>query len=112
MTSSKGSFRWMAPELLIPSDISPRSRAQDIYAFGCTVLEIFTRLPPFFYHRSDAVILHEVLAGKRPRRPVNIQGFSDAMWTLVQACWSQVPSARPIVQTVLSVLDLMKANRP
>jgi len=41
---AKGTVRWMAPELMVPSAQSPSisnvKTAVDIYAFGCTMLEV------------------------------------------------------------------------
>ncbi|KAE9391221.1 kinase-like protein [Gymnopus androsaceus JB14] len=37
---TKGTIRWMAPELIIPARRAPNDTSRDVYAFGCTVLEV------------------------------------------------------------------------
>ncbi|KAJ7575155.1 kinase-like domain-containing protein, partial [Mycena floridula] len=93
-----GSLRWMAPEILLIEDMSTyretqTSTSRDIYAFACTVVEIYTLKPPF-HHISgrDVAVMNQVIAGKRPDRP---DGISDGLWRLTQQCWSQDPAARP-----------------
>ena len=39
-TSSKGTLRWAAPEVLDPSKKEHDARKRDIYAFACSVLEV------------------------------------------------------------------------
>ena len=37
----KGTSRWMAPELMVPNQYpKPNKLARDVYAFGCTILEV------------------------------------------------------------------------
>ncbi|KAK0190043.1 hypothetical protein F5146DRAFT_1139567 [Armillaria mellea] len=45
----KGSTRWLAPEYLNPHAVIDRTyiTARDTYAYGCTVVEIYTGKPPF-----------------------------------------------------------------
>ncbi|KAK0222967.1 kinase-like domain-containing protein, partial [Armillaria nabsnona] len=56
-----GSLRWLAPEALdIQLFDHEYVAARDVYAFGCTVIEIYSGKPPFS-HISEAGIIHEVL---------------------------------------------------
>ncbi|KAJ7616201.1 kinase-like domain-containing protein [Mycena polygramma] len=52
-SSRSGSMRWFAPELLMPEDFGcegfVRTRATDVYAFGCVCLEV-RRLLPFLWN--------------------------------------------------------------
>ncbi|KAK0193254.1 kinase-like domain-containing protein [Armillaria mellea] len=57
-----GSIRWLAPEVLDIRLFDPKYiTARDMYAFGCTVIEIYSGKPPFPHIRTDAAIIHEVL---------------------------------------------------
>ncbi|KAE9385809.1 kinase-like protein [Gymnopus androsaceus JB14] len=46
---TKGTARWMAPELIIPKTSAKptNNTSRDVYAFGCTILEILTLRLPF-----------------------------------------------------------------
>ncbi|THU92119.1 kinase-like protein, partial [Dendrothele bispora CBS 962.96] len=83
-----GSVRWLAPELMNP-DIVPTetgcSKTRDIYAFGCTVVEVLTGRPPFPEYKMDLHVMIQVLKGNRPPRP---RECFEELWTLIQRCWS------------------------
>ncbi|KAK0190042.1 kinase-like domain-containing protein [Armillaria mellea] len=85
---SKGSVRWLAPE--------------DVYAYGCTIVEIFTGEPPFGYIKSDAAIMLAVIEGRRPMRPQHI--LQDGLWSLVTMCLIKSPSQRPTAEQISNVL--------
>ncbi|SJK99362.1 uncharacterized protein ARMOST_02657 [Armillaria ostoyae] len=56
-----GSIRWLAPEVLdIRLFDHKYVAARDVYAFGCTVIEIYSGKPPFS-HIPEAAIILEVL---------------------------------------------------
>ena len=44
-----------------------------------------------------------VREGERPRKPLNAEslGFSDTLWRLTTACWSDSSSTRPTAQQLL-----------
>ncbi|KAJ7585006.1 kinase-like domain-containing protein [Mycena floridula] len=114
--NTKGSIRWMAPELFLTSRDGNelKSTSRDIYAFACTILEVYTGQHPFAQYKHDPPVIHDVLDGGRPPRPKNI---SDNLWTLVEACWHQDPTSRPDAQTVVNTLqtgsvDFIHHNKP
>ncbi|KAE9390765.1 hypothetical protein BT96DRAFT_797939, partial [Gymnopus androsaceus JB14] len=72
---SEGAIRWMAPELIIqdlPADSSSSKTSRDVYAFGCTIVEILSMQPPFHDLRTDVAVIHGLIAGKRPSRPKDV----------------------------------------
>ncbi|KDQ51600.1 hypothetical protein JAAARDRAFT_93637, partial [Jaapia argillacea MUCL 33604] len=86
--------RWMAPELHhSPLGTYQTCQETDIYAFGCTCYEVFTRHPPFFNILQDVSVASEVVKGCRPSQPstVDCHGLclEDDMWRLIVTCWSQ-----------------------
>ncbi|KAJ7170993.1 kinase-like domain-containing protein, partial [Mycena filopes] len=83
----RGSTKWMAPELLRPAPHFQRTKATDIYAFACVVYELYNGPTD---KRTDAEVLLEVVAGKRPLRLV----IPSRTWKVVEACWCQDPEAR------------------
>ncbi|KAF9034716.1 kinase-like protein [Hymenopellis radicata] len=105
----EGSVRWMAPELHMPSKFAMarfrRTPASDIYAFGCVCLELYTGRAPFHDIVHETQIILEVIEGQRPDRPTYTDPIlSDALWQLVQACWSGKSSDRPATSDVVSIL--------
>ncbi|KAE9382299.1 hypothetical protein BT96DRAFT_309951 [Gymnopus androsaceus JB14] len=76
----------MAPELFDYTTTSRPSVSTDMYALGCTILEIFTGAPPFPEIRHDAAVTFRVMNRFRPSRPA--QGFTDGLWRVVERCWA------------------------
>ncbi|KAJ7572440.1 kinase-like domain-containing protein [Mycena floridula] len=111
----KGSVRWLSPEVLVPiaSQRKPRP-SRDIYAYGCTVLEIHTKLPPFHSYYHDVAIFSEVISGKRPPRPTleEAPSLTDDVWHLIERCWTQEASDRPQAREVINnIINLRFANQ-
>ncbi|KAJ7846469.1 kinase-like domain-containing protein [Mycena leptocephala] len=104
----QGAEAWMAPELLdeIPPGTSP-SPTRDIYAFGCTLLEMFTGKRPFAGVSSRTVML-KVSRGERPSRPdsASSSDLTNETWAVIEKCWKQKPSERPSARQVLKGLGV------
>ncbi|KAF9059380.1 kinase-like domain-containing protein, partial [Rhodocollybia butyracea] len=93
----RGSTRWMDPEMFYPT-YARASISTDMYALGCTILEVVTGAPPFPEIHSDVAVISHVMAGFRPLRPAD--GFSDELWEVVKECWvdsNKRPSIRDFV---------------
>ncbi|KAF7313656.1 TKL/TKL-ccin protein kinase [Mycena chlorophos] len=101
------SYRWFAPEVCIGQ--GALSLSSDIYAYGMTVLELFTHLQPFneIKHTTEVVIRSS--QGKQPTRPTDppvlARGLDDSLWVLLQQCWANPPSERPTIGQVLAALQ-------
>ncbi|KAJ6582042.1 kinase-like domain-containing protein [Mycena capillaripes] len=99
-----GTYRYMAPELFdsdgSESDSARPSFASDVYAFACLALEMYTGRVPFFGCK-DIVVPGRVMAGQRPARP-DSPVIPDHLWDLIEVCWSQEPTARPLMETVVT----------
>lgn len=126
--SSKGTFRWMSPELLDPVGFGSTgrlTRESDHYALGMLIYkvgylrksrwaltntrlsQVLTGLQPF--HRMDSpTFILPVVRGKRPEKPpqAGSLGFSDVLWALVQLCWSPDMSSQPTARQMLDQLSL------
>ncbi|PBK74598.1 kinase-like protein [Armillaria solidipes] len=102
----KGSIRWLAPEYF-DSALFDQSymTARDIYAYGCTVVEIFSGKPPFSNIKNEAGVMHEVLTKQNhpPRPPLDIFP-NDVLWSLVTACLATASSQRPDATQISSFL--------
>ncbi|KAB5588931.1 Tyrosine-protein kinase Src-2 [Ceratobasidium theobromae] len=110
-----GTVRWMAPELQV-TEGQGTTPPSDMFAFGMTMLELHTGLPPFATIRNDIAVLLKYQHGERPPRPSLpprrrpaapretrrqtrkaslCAGMDDDTWGMVQECWAQDPAARP-----------------
>ncbi|KAI6001458.1 kinase-like domain-containing protein [Pisolithus albus] len=99
-----GSYQWMAPELL---DNCAASKASDVWAFGMTALELFTRAVPFPHCRNLGHVLGSLIRGRLPPRPA--QGttqfrLTDAWWEICTSCWERDPSLRPTVDMIAEMI--------
>ncbi|KAE9389319.1 hypothetical protein BT96DRAFT_406784 [Gymnopus androsaceus JB14] len=99
---TRGSVRWMAPELFDYTTNSKPSTVTDMYSLGCTIYEIVTGLPPFSEVKPDIAVSMGVVKGARPLRPV--EGFSDQLWTAIEKCWVD-PHNRHTVKTFMDELS-------
>ncbi|KAE9390761.1 kinase-like protein [Gymnopus androsaceus JB14] len=101
----KGAIRWMAPELIIQDPSTSSNHASgDVYAFGCTIVEILTLQLPFHDQRTDAAVLYSLMSGKRPSRPKDVW-CPDPIWALTTRCWTQDAAARPTAREVYEALQ-------
>ncbi|KAK0439972.1 kinase-like domain-containing protein [Desarmillaria tabescens] len=106
--SRKGSSRWLAPELL-QVDASSNWQYQtfrDIYAFGCTVIEIFTGRIPFWNIKQDIAVMLAVWQNDlRPARPSYDELPYDSVWSLVELCWSRDVHRRPSSSSLVLLIQ-------
>ncbi|KAG8745277.1 hypothetical protein FRC12_014615, partial [Ceratobasidium sp. 428] len=114
-----GTVRWMAPELQV-AEGQGTTAASDVFAFGMTMLELFTGAPPFSEIKNDIAVLLKYQQGIRPSRPINPRknrennnrlderknasicvAMDDNTWDLVQRCWNQDLRRRPATRQTL-----------
>ncbi|KDQ11693.1 hypothetical protein BOTBODRAFT_113994, partial [Botryobasidium botryosum FD-172 SS1] len=109
-----GTFRWQAPELLIDEQ-ARRSIFSDIFAFGRTIVELFTQDVPFS-NLSDGLLLISTLEGKLPLRPAQEEvirrGLDDRMWRIVERCSELKPAARLTASAAVELLQHYQAPEP
>jgi len=98
--ADRGSARWMAPELLLSG--ATKTRSSDSYAFGMTILEVYTRLPPFQLdgYKNDVSVIMALGKGVRPSRPDAEYGIDDDLWKLTSECWADEANARPSMEVI------------
>ncbi|KAK1219489.1 hypothetical protein PQX77_017803, partial [Marasmius sp. AFHP31] len=103
----KGAIRYTAPELLRKENegIPYFPAGRDIYAYGCTMYEVFTGKPPFGHLDWDAAIIDLVVRGYRPSRPTDAVWCSDKVWLLIEQCWSQDERSRPSAEAICAKLE-------
>jgi len=114
-----GACRWTAPEIMNPAESAQNANAadalplftksSDIYAFGMTMLEIFTGKIPFSQKKNDSSVIFYVLEGGRPELPDFLKN-EDSLRSLVQECWASDPDARPTSRAVHDILDTNESS--
>jgi serine/threonine protein kinase len=122
--SKTGALMYRAPELLGLGGTEQRnptrkSRASDIYSFGCVcyevqairflvvqsltfVVQVFTGNLRF----SNLPIPDAINASMKNRRSIQPTSVDDTLWTLVEKCWQVEPTLRPTIGEVVQKLRL------
>jgi 50S ribosome-binding GTPase len=81
---------------------------------------MFSGQVPFYEIRQDYSVIIPVMNGKRPDFPSGdlsqTRGLNTEVWNLIQACWAQDPTQRPIVKQIVerlrSLPHRLDDNRP
>jgi serine/threonine protein kinase len=109
-----GSARWLAPELIDGSILSP-TMAADTYSFAMAILELLTMKRPYAHRKRDASVIHDVVIMKvtppRPEDPDSKQWLTDALWALMQECWYSNASSRPVMSQVATRMAAMEVEQ-
>ncbi|KAF8327478.1 kinase-like domain-containing protein [Cantharellus anzutake] len=95
-----GSPRYMAPELMRDTDGKPlRTPKSDIWAYGCTSMQILVDKPPYA-EKNNLQVFHCLLGGQSPYDwDLNVE------YELVfSMCCHQEPSDRPTIGAVVEKL--------
>ncbi|KAI6142846.1 kinase-like domain-containing protein [Pisolithus tinctorius] len=110
MTSAcGGSLRWMAPEVvnrLVSEDPKPTVEGE-IWAFGMTTLELFTRKHPYCTLTNRDSIQSRVIMGppERPSGEDTCYRMTNEWWDLCSRCLRMDPSSR------IGAGDIVKGTR-
>lgn len=91
----------MAPESIAKSKYSTKS---DVYAFGITIIEIFTRTSPFSGLNNEEIVKAKV-AGKLHPEDQLPSTASDDINGLVKACTQFDVTLRPDFEQVVEMLN-------
>jgi len=98
-----GTPYWMAPELFHGSE---PSSATDVYSFGVTMFEIFSRCQPYEGQGTPQEVLAKVtnlsrVPDYRPRLPASTIAPQDLV-DLMNECWNKNPLRRPTFEEIAS----------
>ncbi|KAH7903202.1 kinase-like domain-containing protein [Hygrophoropsis aurantiaca] len=103
-SNDRGTFYWMAPELLNDEEECVcKNCATDVYAFGCVSYEIFNGQPPFFDLRPNKARI-AIKESRVPPRPTH-RDLDDTLWMLILRCLHRDPSSRPSMSEVSQQLS-------
>ena len=109
-SGAAGATRWMSPERLIPDrfgfEDGRATKGSDCYAFGMVIFEVLTGRAPFPRH-NDLTVTVRTVDGERPTRPTGPGAvwFTDALWGMLEQCWSPQPNVRPTAEAILEHLE-------
>lgn len=120
-TPHTGTPRYLAPELVDLNDPSEPTTATDVYAAGCIGFEFIYSVVPYA-HRDDnrrGQIFHDIRCGVPPARRPRIKTTTDssssdklpsvdgidALWDILELCWSRDPLHRPTASSLYEWLD-------
>ncbi|KAL0567880.1 hypothetical protein V5O48_014114 [Marasmius crinis-equi] len=106
---TRGTIRWLSPELLEPPCQS--STCSDLYAYACVCYEIFTGNVPFHELADGAVMVAVLLHKKYPSRPENVPELTDSMWEIMESCWAHEPNQRPTAENVLLRVGILRSMK-
>ncbi|KAG5641177.1 hypothetical protein DXG03_005853 [Asterophora parasitica] len=101
-----GTFRWMAPEVLLGRGVN---KPVDLYGFALIAWELYMggAAVPFGCIVDAMMFKTLVQQGERPERPSKM---GDEMWGLVQTCWRGDPCERPDFVEVERTLVELKSS--
>ncbi|KAL4079173.1 kinase-like domain-containing protein [Scleroderma citrinum] len=104
--------RWLSPEQ-IRNDGKATTQA-DVWAFGMTALELFTRMPPYHDVRDTRSIMLRITDGP-PSRPSNestCSRMTEMWWEVCTQCWERNESLRsPISDIVKKIMTITPVSR-
>ena len=100
MTKQKGTFQWMAPEVIRGNTYSESS---DVFSFGIIMNELVTRVPP--YQGTDKKdVAKKVVNNPNYRPPFNPKKVPKDWVDLMVRCWQHNEKDRPTFDEVIDAL--------
>ena len=104
MTKQKGTFQWMAPEVIRGSTYSESS---DVFSFGIIMNELVTRLPP--YQGTDKKdVAKKVVINPKYRPKFDTKKVPKDWAELMIRCWQHDEKKRPTFNEVIDILTKAK----
>mmetsp|Transcript_6485 Transcript_6485/g.9439 ORF Transcript_6485/g.9439 Transcript_6485/m.9439 type:complete len:773 (+) Transcript_6485:144-2462(+) len=98
-----GTPNYMAPEVIYENKQSTKA---DIWSFGCTIIEMLTKLPPWHhvFHKFDNAIAFFVWLRKTDETLLDKipDGTSDLCRDFITTCLNKDPDQRPSAKALLS----------
>ena len=101
MTTQKGTYRWMAPEIVkgIEANIN---KMCDVFSYGMVLYEIYARKIPYDDIPTDPLVGMAMLQGKHPPIPATLPPF---LHPLLEACWKDEPNERPQFEDIVMAIQ-------
>ncbi|VFQ61869.1 unnamed protein product [Cuscuta campestris] len=101
LTSQETSWRYVAPEVLKNEGYDTMV---DVFSFALILQEMIEGCPPY-PTKPDIEVAEVYAANERPpfRAPVKL--YAHGLRELIEECWSEIPSRRPIFRQIISRLE-------
>ncbi|KIM67971.1 hypothetical protein SCLCIDRAFT_1190452, partial [Scleroderma citrinum Foug A] len=95
-------IRWMAPEQI--NNYGKVTTQADVWAFGMTALELFTREPYHDILYTRGVMQHTLQGPHRPTDETTRGRMTDQWWEICCLCWKRDESSRPPISDIVAVV--------
>ncbi|KAG8928418.1 signal transducing kinase of the PAK, partial [Tulasnella sp. 417] len=121
--STKGSFRYMSPELILQDD-TRHTLESDVWAWGCTAFEVMTERSPYSAWIKDSAIILEI---NKKSPPGSIDALSavvlgpsvdpacytgvTALRSIIAQCWNFDPTQRPPSSRILQHISIPSKSK-
>ncbi|KAB7504173.1 Serine/threonine-protein kinase mos [Armadillidium nasatum] len=100
---SLGTVAYQAPEALKGNPVTDRC---DIYSLGITAWQLLTRESPYPGQHPHVIIYKVTRMKCRPTTEKEMKTFiENALFSLAEKCWFEIPSERPRIETLISILQ-------
>ncbi|KAG8913010.1 hypothetical protein FRC00_003250, partial [Tulasnella sp. 408] len=120
--STKGSTRYMSPELFQDSE-AKHTLESDIWAWACTVFEIITGNTPYASAPGDGSVILALVQGASPGSMELLSSLAPAvdgpsllelvaLQTLIPECWNKEASKRPSFSSIVERLEYVDPAPP
>ena len=106
MTKQKGTFQWMAPEVIKGNSYSEKA---DVFSFGIILHELASRQPP--YYGIDRKEVAKNVSNKPDYRPQISKSYPKEWVDLMVKCWDHNPTKRPSYSEIIDILGKMKFSK-
>ncbi|KIM61188.1 hypothetical protein SCLCIDRAFT_908849 [Scleroderma citrinum Foug A] len=103
----KGTCRWMSPEILDGGDVSAEA---DVWAFGMTALELFTREDPYRELCATIAVTTRIITGRKPDCPSakdTCNRMTREWWVICSGCWELDPTSRPTMLCLMETITMI-----
>jgi len=111
-STSWESLHWTAPERWRLEDVERINGAEDMWAFGCTMVEVLARTWCVWPADYRDYITSALKSGKRPPRPATFPPWDEAWNFIHDRCWVFDPAERITAREAVVELEALLKTVP